>query len=113
MFCQFTAGCFAFIFGYLVFHIQTPQEKDTTVATIHVEVVWSEGGPPPRWEAALQKALQTWFNKNVKNTFKPECIKVTDQEGGRVRLDIKQASGNYRLDFFLDGEHDMNIQSNV
>ena len=82
----------------MVFHFQTPQKKDTTV--VHLKVVWPEGEPPPKWETELQKALQSWFNKNPKNRVPTECSNLTGQMDGSVRLEITPATGNYRLDLF-------------
>ena len=83
-----------------MFHFQTPIKKDKPVATIHLKVVWPEGEPPRRWETELQKALQRWFNKNPKNTVITECVRLTDQKDGSVRLEITPATGNYSFDLF-------------
>uniref|UniRef100_A0A8C5ACG9 E3 ubiquitin-protein ligase n=1 Tax=Gadus morhua TaxID=8049 RepID=A0A8C5ACG9_GADMO len=78
----------------------TPPKKDTTVATVHLKVVWPEGEPPPKWEKELQKALQSWFNKNPKNRVTTECSKLTGQMDGSVRLEITPATG--QEDLFTD-----------
>ncbi|XP_030230250.1 E3 ubiquitin-protein ligase DTX3L isoform X13 [Gadus morhua] len=83
-----------------VFHFQTPMKKDKPVATIHLKVVWPEGEPPRRWETELQKALQSWFNKNPKRTVITECVRLTDQKDGSVRLEITPATG--QEDLFTD-----------
>ncbi|XP_056461967.1 E3 ubiquitin-protein ligase DTX3L-like isoform X4 [Gadus chalcogrammus] len=75
----------------------TPMKKDKPVATIHLKVVWPEGEPPRRWEAELQKALQSWFNKNPKRTVITECVSLTDQKDGSVRLEITPATGQEDL----------------
>ncbi|XP_056461965.1 E3 ubiquitin-protein ligase DTX3L-like isoform X2 [Gadus chalcogrammus] len=75
----------------------TPQKKDTTVATVHLKVVWPEGEPPPKWETELQKALQSWFNKNPQNRVATECSKLTGQMDGSVRLEITPATGQEDL----------------
>ncbi|CAL8401602.1 unnamed protein product [Arctogadus glacialis] len=75
----------------------TPMKKDTTVATVHLKVVWPEGEPPRRWEAELQKALQSWFNNNPKRTVITECVRLTDQKDGSVRLEITPATGQEDL----------------
>ncbi|XP_059924245.1 E3 ubiquitin-protein ligase DTX3L-like isoform X5 [Gadus macrocephalus] len=78
----------------------TPQKKDTTVATVHLKVVWPEGEPPPKWETELQRALQSWFNRNPKNRVTTECSKLTGQMDGSVRLEITPATGHE--DLFTD-----------
>ena len=88
-----------------MFHFQTPQKKDTTVASVHLKVVWSEGEPPHKWETHLKKALQTWFNKNPKNKVTTECVNLTEQKDGSVRLEITPASGKH---FFFLIEHEIN-----
>ncbi|CAL8382551.1 unnamed protein product [Boreogadus saida] len=75
----------------------TPQKKDTTVATVHLKVVWPEGEPPPKWETKLQRALQSWFNNNPKNRIPIECSKLTGQMDGSVRLEITPATGHEDL----------------
>ncbi|CAL8382547.1 unnamed protein product [Boreogadus saida] len=75
----------------------TPQKKDTTVTTVHLKVVWPEGERPPKWETELQKALQSWFNKNPKNSVTTECSKLTGQMDGSVSLEITPATGQEDL----------------
>ncbi|XP_059924244.1 E3 ubiquitin-protein ligase DTX3L-like isoform X4 [Gadus macrocephalus] len=75
----------------------TPQKEDKPVATIHLKVVWPEGDPPRRWEAELQKVLQSWFNNNPKRTVKTECVRLTDQKDGSVSLEITPATGQEDL----------------
>ena len=40
--------------------------KPQDVAAVLVEIEWEGKEQPPKWETMLKKALQTFFNKNLK-----------------------------------------------
>ncbi|KAK0146048.1 hypothetical protein N1851_014687 [Merluccius polli] len=94
MFCYVTAlSCSKWVyFVFFVYNFQTTQKKDSI--TIHLNVVWPEEKPPLKWEIQLEKALQSWFNKNKSKT---ECLSLTANEHGSVKVEVSPASGQEDL----------------
>lgn len=92
-------GCCAVFFSYLValtatcFLSLTTLSQSADGVQVVLSVKWSEGQPPHKYKFELQRALQTWANKNEKLKATLNC-KVSDvTKDGEAVISISPAPG--------------------
>lgn len=81
---QLTATCFLFL---------TTLSQSTDGVQVVLSVKWSEGQPPQKCKVELQKALQTWANKNEELKVKLNCKVLDVTKDGKASIYISPAPG--------------------
>ncbi|KAF7654457.1 hypothetical protein LDENG_00069630 [Lucifuga dentata] len=66
--------------------VDTPSAPSTEEALVAVCVKWPKDDPPPKYKKELQRALQTWLNKNSINADSTVLKVSTDGQNAKIKI---------------------------